>query len=104
MALGTGCRIRIPYEAEGRLLVEIVRSGQAVSLCQPTFDEVPGVVVRPIEGNPFWYRHVLVWHRDGPLAEAGHVIGAQVAEAYQAACARSPVYLRWRSRRRGAAV
>jgi DNA-binding transcriptional LysR family regulator len=101
VVLGTGRQVRIPYEAEGRLLVEIVRNGHAVSLCQPTFDEVPGVAIRPIAGNPLWYRHVLVWHRDGPLAKAGDIIGKRVTEAYEAACARNPTYSRWRSRHGG---
>ncbi|WP_246102827.1 LysR substrate-binding domain-containing protein [Streptomyces piniterrae] len=43
-----------PYEAEGRQLIEIVCAGLAVSLCQATFIEVPGVVVRPLAENPLW--------------------------------------------------
>ncbi|WP_318210338.1 LysR family transcriptional regulator [Streptomyces sp. SJL17-1] len=41
-----------PYEAEGRPLIELVRAGLAVSLCQATFIEVPGTAVRPLTGNP----------------------------------------------------
>src|SRR6266508_3873973 len=89
---------RTPYEAEGRLLIEIVRAGRVVSLCQATFDEVPGVAVRPIAGNPLWYRHILAWHRDGPLADLGDAITRQVTESYEAACSRSAVYARWREK------
>ncbi|MFI1303276.1 LysR family transcriptional regulator [Streptomyces sioyaensis] len=70
-----------PYEAEGRQLIEIVRAGLAVSLCQATFIEAPGVTVRPLAGNPLWYRHVLAWHRDGPLAAHGAAIHRKVADA-----------------------
>ncbi|MFI0470662.1 LysR family transcriptional regulator [Saccharopolyspora sp. 5N102] len=100
VVLGTGRRVRMPYVAEGRLLVDIVRHGHAVSLCQATFDEVPGLAIRPIAGNPIWYRHLVAWHRDGPLAESADFIGRHVAEAHESACARNPVYTRWRARHR----
>lgn len=87
-----------PYEAEGRQLIEIVRAGLAVSLCQATFIEAPGVTVRPLAGNPLWYRHVLAWHRDGPLAAHGAAIHRRVADGYLDTCAASPVYARWRER------
>lgn len=90
-----GRRPRIPYEAEGRLLVELVRGGHAVSLCQALFDEVPGVVVRPLAGNPLWYRHLLAWHRNGPLAGIGDDVLSRVRTAYQRMSARHPVYARW---------
>ncbi|MGW2633404.1 LysR family transcriptional regulator [Streptomyces chattanoogensis] len=87
-----------PYEAEGRQLIEIVRAGLAVSLCQATFLEVPGVAVRPLSGNPLWYRHILAWRRDGPLAAHGAVIRRRVTDGYLDTCAASPVYARWRER------
>ncbi|MEV0371874.1 LysR family transcriptional regulator [Streptomyces sp. NPDC050636] len=91
-----------PYEAEGRQLIEIVRAGLAVSLCQATFIEVPGVVVRPLVENPLWYRHILAWHHDSPLAPYGAGILRRVADGYLAACADSPVYARWRELNPGA--
>ncbi|MEU7133378.1 LysR family transcriptional regulator [Streptomyces sp. NPDC046261] len=94
----TGRRPRIPYEAEGRQLIEIVRAGLAVSLCQATFIEVPGVTVRPLAGDPLWYRHVLAWCADGPLAAHGDEIMRKVGAGYLAGCASSPVYARWRER------
>ncbi|MGP3974269.1 LysR family transcriptional regulator [Streptomyces sp. 8N114] len=89
---------RIPYEAEGRQLIEIVRAGLAVSLCQATFTEVPGVAVRPLAGNPLWYRHVLAWHRDGQLARHRAAILRHIRDGYLNACADSPTYARWRQR------
>ncbi|MGP3980140.1 LysR family transcriptional regulator [Streptomyces sp. KR80] len=92
----TGEHPHTPYEAEGRQLIEVVRAGLAVSLCQATFIEVPGVVVRPLAGNPLWYRHVLAWHPDGPLAARGDEILRRVRDGYLATSAASPVYARWR--------
>ncbi|MEU3692546.1 LysR family transcriptional regulator [Streptomyces narbonensis] len=91
-----GRRPSAPHEAEGRQLVELVRAGLAVSLCQATFSQTPGVTVRPLAGNPLWYRHVLAWHRDGPLAPHGDDILRAVAAGYLATCAASPVYAAWR--------
>ncbi|MEU9011745.1 LysR family transcriptional regulator [Streptomyces sp. NPDC048479] len=93
-----GRRPFTPYEAEGRQLIEIVRAGLAVSLCQATFIEAPGVAVRPLAGNPLWYRHVLAWHRDGALAAHGAEIHRRVAAGYLDTCAASPAYARWRER------
>ncbi|GAA3040734.1 hypothetical protein GCM10020000_19140 [Streptomyces olivoverticillatus] len=67
-----------------------MRSGLAVSLCQATYIEVPGVAVRPLAGNPLWYRHVLAWHREGPLAAYGDEIVRKVGAGYLATCAASP--------------
>ncbi|WP_338057382.1 LysR substrate-binding domain-containing protein [Streptomyces yunnanensis] len=93
-----------PYEAEGRQLIEIVRAGLAVSLCQATFIEVPGVTVRPLVGNPLWYRHMLAWHHDGPLAPYGTEILRRVTDGYLSTCADSPVYARWRAQNPQAAT
>jgi DNA-binding transcriptional LysR family regulator len=90
-----GRRMRVPYEAEGRLVAEIVRGGHAVSLCQPTFDEVPGVAVRPIAGTPLWYRHMLAWHRDGELAAHAETLIRHATRYYEAASGRNPAYERW---------
>ncbi|MGW2563729.1 LysR family transcriptional regulator [Streptomyces sp. NPDC001514] len=92
----TGRRPFTPYEAEGRQLIEIVRAGLAVSLCQATFIEAPGVAVRPLAGNPLWYRHVLAWHHDGPLAARGAEILRRVVDGYLGTCAAGPAYSRWR--------
>ncbi|WP_457032493.1 LysR family transcriptional regulator [Kitasatospora sp. P5_F3] len=103
--LATGHRMRTVHEVEGRLLLELVRGGHAVSLCQASFEELPGIAVRPIAGDPLWYRHLLAWHRSGPLAHLGPELIQHVAEAQRTAAARSPAYQRWlRGRRSGPAV
>ncbi|WP_354638161.1 LysR family transcriptional regulator [Kitasatospora camelliae] len=98
-----GHRMRAVHEVEGRLVLDVVRSGHAVSFCQATFEEMPGIAVRPIAGNPLWYRHLLAWHQEGPLAESGPSLVQHVTEAYRAACARSAVYRSWLARHRAAA-
>ncbi|RKT11304.1 DNA-binding transcriptional LysR family regulator [Streptomyces sp. 1114.5] len=97
-----GHRIRVVHEAEGRLLLDIVRHGHAVSFCQATFEEVPGIAVRPIAGNPLWYRHLLAWYEEGPLETLGPSLVQDVIEAYRTACARSTVYQGWLERHDGA--
>ncbi|RKT08301.1 DNA-binding transcriptional LysR family regulator [Streptomyces sp. 3211.6] len=93
-----GRRPSAPHEAEGRQLIELVRAGLAVSLCQATFAQTPGLTVRPLAGNPLWYRHVLAWHHDGPLAPHGDAVLRTVAAGYLDTCAASPVYADWRRR------
>jgi DNA-binding transcriptional LysR family regulator len=97
--LDTGKLPRVRYEAQGRMLVELVRHSLAVSLCQATFVEIPGVVVRPIAGDPLWYRHILAWHQDGPLAGHGETIAQELIEFYARECVLNEPYRRWRSRR-----
>ncbi|MGA5820338.1 LysR family transcriptional regulator [Kitasatospora sp. NPDC094028] len=98
-----GHRLRVVHEVEGRLVLDLVRSGHAVSFCQATFEEMPGIVVRPIAGDPLWYRHLVAWHQEGPLAALGPSFARTVTEAYRTAAARSTVYQRWLERRDGAA-
>ncbi|KPI12856.1 transcriptional regulator, LysR family [Actinobacteria bacterium OV450] len=93
-----GRRPSAPHEAEGRQLIELVRAGLAVSLCQATFTEAPGVTVRPLAGNPLWYRHVLAWQRDGPLTSHADDLLRTVAAGYLETCTASPVYADWRRR------
>ncbi|MEU6968628.1 LysR family transcriptional regulator [Kitasatospora aureofaciens] len=93
-----GRRLRVVHEVEGRLVLDLVRSGHAVSFCQATFEEVPGITVRPIVGNPLWYRHVLAWHEEGPLASLRPSLVQTVTEAYWTAAARSAVYRSWLER------
>ncbi|MEE1788695.1 LysR family transcriptional regulator [Streptomyces sp. SP17BM10] len=91
----TGHRMRTVHEAEGRLLMELVRSGGAVSLCQATYEELPGIAVRPITGDPLWYRHLIAWHQAGPVAALETALVEHVRAAHRVAAERSPVYQRW---------
>lgn len=57
-----------------------------------------GAGLRRLLGNPLWYRHVLAWHRDGPLAGHGDEIVRTIGAGYLATCATSSAYARWRER------
>jgi hypothetical protein len=96
-----GRTLRTVHEAEGRVLEELVRSGHALSLCQATFPESPGVAVRPIKGDPLWYRHLVGWHAAGPFgaADAAAMLLAHAQAAHQAAAQRSAAYRGWLARR-----
>jgi len=61
------------------------------------------LIVRPISGDPVWYRHLLAWHEDGPLAGGAETLVERAEAAYQAAAERSAVYLRWLAERGAAA-
>jgi DNA-binding transcriptional LysR family regulator len=97
--LDTGKLPRVRYEAEGRMLAELVRHGVAVSLCQASFVETPGLAVRPITGDPLWFRHILAWHQDGPISGAGEILAQDVLKFYLDACLPNEAYRRWRSHR-----
>jgi hypothetical protein len=64
------------YETDLRVCLDLVTSGQAVALCQPTFREQPGVRGYPFAGAPLRWRHLLGWHPEAP-ADA---VAAQVHE------------------------
>jgi DNA-binding transcriptional LysR family regulator len=95
-----GFQMRAPYEAEGRVIVDIIRGGWAVSLCQPTFVASPGIAILPIAGAPLWYQHVLAWRQDGPLAAHADSLVSAASRAYENAAACSEVYVAWRAAQR----
>lgn len=89
------------YEIDLRVCLDLVTSGQAVALCQPTFREQPGVRAYPFAGAPLLWRHLVGWH-PGARAEA---VAAQVHEfaraAYRDSLRRSPSYATWLDRHPG---
>lgn len=89
---------RITHDADGRALSELVGWGQAVSVCQPTYAERPGVAVRPIAGAPLMYRHLLAWPRGGRLSGYIPDLARAVSAAYRKALRSSPVYSAWHGR------
>ena len=96
--LAAGFAMRVPYEIEGTPMLDVVRSGHAVSLCQPTFRGLPGLAIRPLAGTPLWYRHVLAWHRNGPFAGRSGVVIRMAAESYAEAIRRNSTYPAWLAR------
>lgn len=87
-----GLHPRVPHEVEGPLLLDLVLEGQGVSLCQATFRDRPGLAIRPIDGDPLWYRHLLAWQREGPVTSE---VVEQARRAHAAATTHNEVYPAW---------
>jgi len=91
------------YETDAATCIEMARTGRAVALCLPT-RRAPGVVVRPLEGGPLRWVHVLVWReadvgRDGDaLRDVSLVLLAAAVTAYQEIVAEAPAYGEWLAR------
>jgi DNA-binding transcriptional LysR family regulator len=96
--LAAGFEIRVPHEIEGTPLLDLIRAGHAVAFCQATYRTGPGITVRPILGNPLWYRHVLLWHRNGPFKAHAGTIKAIAAAAYDEATKRNTEFQTWLAR------
>src|SRR5690349_13252663 len=84
-------------ESDVRGVVDMVESGLAIGICQPTFRPPAGLTHRPLAGAPLRWRQVLGWHPDSPAARAAPWLLGMAVEAYQEAAARNPAYLEWQS-------
>ncbi|MFE0102902.1 LysR family transcriptional regulator [Streptomyces sp. NPDC059009] len=71
----------------------LVAAGQVITFCQPLSRQQPGVVVRPVHGDPVAARLLLV-SRPEREADMGWVFAA-LAAAYWEAAQRSSVYGEW---------
>jgi DNA-binding transcriptional LysR family regulator len=78
---------------------ELVATGWAVGPCQATFQPGPGVVVRPLTGDPVWMRHLVTWDPAGPLTGPAEPLVRLVREAHAAVAGGCPAYLDWLARR-----
>src|SRR5512138_775906 len=82
-------------ETDVRSCVDMVESGLALGLCQPTFRAPAGLTHRPMRGAPLRWRLVLGWHPDSPAARSASRLMEMAGEAYQEAVARNPAYVEW---------
>ena len=82
-------------ESDVRGVVDMVGSGLAIGICQPTFRPPAGLTHRPLAGAPLRWRQVLGWHPDSPAAQSAPWLLAMALEAYREAAARNPAYLDW---------
>jgi DNA-binding transcriptional LysR family regulator len=96
--LAAGFEMRVPHDIEGTPMLDLIRAGYAVTFCQATYRTGPGMAARPITGNPLWYRHVLLWHRDGPFGPQGAMVAGLAAEVYKDAIRRNATYPAWLAR------
>lgn len=77
------------YETDTASCVHLVQVGRAVGLCRATFPATPGLVTRPLAGNPLVWRHLLGWHPAGRTAARAADVLAQARAAHAGALARS---------------
>lgn len=82
-------------ETDIRGCVDMVESGLALGLCQPTFRAPAGLTHRPMRGAPLRWRLVLGWHPDSPAARSAPKLMEMAKEAYQEVVARNPMYVEW---------
>ena len=82
-------------ETDIRGVVDMVESGLAIGLCQPTFRPPAGLTHRPLAGAPLRWRQVLGWHPDSPAARVAPRLLIMAVAAYQEVVARNPMYLEW---------
>jgi DNA-binding transcriptional LysR family regulator len=83
------------FDTDIRGVVDMVESGLALGLCQPTFRAPAGLTHRPIAGAPVRWRQVLGWHPDSPAARFAPWLLGMAFDAYQEVAARNPLYLQW---------
>jgi DNA-binding transcriptional LysR family regulator len=82
-------------ETDIRGVVDMVESGAAIGLCQPTFRPPAGLTHRPLAGAPLRWRQVLGWHPDSTAARVAPRLTNMAVEAYQEVVARNPMYVEW---------
>ncbi len=75
--------------------IDMVESGVALGLCQPTFRPPAGVIHRPITGAPLRWRLLLGWHPDSPAAASAPQLVSLAQEAYQEVVSRNTEYVQW---------
>nr|WP_225955242.1 LysR family transcriptional regulator [Kibdelosporangium phytohabitans] len=62
----------------------LVRTGRAVTACQPVYQPGEGAVVRPLAGNPLSMRHLIACPRNGLMATRLPKLAALARDAYWA--------------------
>lgn len=89
------------YETDIRGCIDLVETGDAVALCQPTFRPVAGLVTRPLTGAPLRWRQLIGWHPDAPAAPIADQVMEYATEAYLDSVRRSTQYSTWLTRNPG---
>ncbi|MFI0741401.1 LysR family transcriptional regulator [Streptomyces sp. NPDC021100] len=99
-ALSTaGLNPRLLQVRDTATAADLVASGEAVRLCQPTAEPTDGTVVRPLLGDPLTARLSLV-SRTGALSiTQTDALYEDVAHAYEELARGSAAYRAWRERR-----
>lgn len=83
MCMAHGFTPRIAHDVDIAVARDrLVIGGYGVGLVQPRRPEVPGLVVRPLAGDPMMVRHSLAWREDSPIARHADELGAAATAAY----------------------
>lgn len=88
------------YVADAASCIELVSSGTAVALCQPT-RALPGLVTKPLADVPLQWRQLLGWRQESAAAEFADDLLLTVRLAHGDLVSRSPVYASWLERHPG---
>lgn len=86
---------RIRFEVPSGGGRQLIRSGQAVQLVEPTSMGCPGLVVRPLADEPMRMRLVLAWRRERLTENQIDRIHEASAAAYTQHAMESPVFRPW---------
>ncbi|WP_370949449.1 LysR family transcriptional regulator [Amycolatopsis sp. cg5] len=79
---------------------QLIAAGQAVQLVEPTAPELPGMVVKPLKGDPMRMRLVLAWRKERlTWDQTEHVYRAAMTSYTRHAMASTP-FRSWWDRRR----
>ncbi|GAA4986066.1 hypothetical protein GCM10025734_09910 [Kitasatospora paranensis] len=92
---GAGFDPRVVQVRDNATAAELVASGEAVRLCQPTSPPGPGTVLRPVHGDPFAVRLLLAWRPRAMSARALDALHADLRTAYIELARVNPAYLAW---------
>ena len=97
----SGFTPRKMYETDVRGGIDLVETGEAVALCQPTFRPVAGLVTRPLAGAPLRWRQLIGWHPESAAAAIADRVLGYATEAYLDSVRRNQVYTAWLARNPG---
>ncbi|MFD9126956.1 LysR family transcriptional regulator [Kitasatospora sp. NPDC059571] len=92
---GAGLDPRVVQVRDNATAAELVASGEAVRLCQPTAPPGPGTVLRPVHGDPFAVRLLLAWRPRTTSARTVDALHADLRAAYLALAGVNPAYRAW---------
>ncbi|MGW6936005.1 LysR family transcriptional regulator [Lentzea sp. NPDC054927] len=94
MCLAHGFTPHIAHDVDA-LRHRLVTGAHGVCLVQPTTQEPPGMVIRPLAGDPMTVQHVLLWRADHPLDDRFAEVHRAVISAYEQLVAENDRYREW---------
>lgn len=90
-----GVRPRTLHVRDNAAAWDLVASGEAVRLCQPTAAPRDGIVVRPLRGDPLTVRLLVAFKAGTGAADQIDAIHAELRAAYLRLAQSSPSYWEW---------